>query len=413
MLRKMKLGTKIVTGFLVVTAIAGAMGVVGYAGMSRIMTVVNDEILGNRLPSVQSLLIMKESQQAVLVGERGLVIRRLMDPEKRKAQYAYMDNAWKRAEEGWKVYEPLPQTKEEEQMWKAFVPLWEEWKKDHQKVVDLSREKDRLVAAGTDLSDRKIAAIDESALDAMLAARPSFLASNELLEKIIDLNEKLAMAAGKEAGATARNAKFMLIGAILLAVILSLALGLFMARMVSRPVKVLADEAEKIAEGDLTVAVQHRSHDEIGQLADSFRKMVENLRELIGKISQSSDLVASAASQLSSASEQIATGAEEVAAQAGTVATASEEMAATSSDIARNCGIAADESRTASDTAQNGVSVVDGTILSMQQIAERVKDSAKSVEGLGSRSDHIGEIIGTIEDIADQTNLLALNAAIE
>jgi len=159
--------------------------------------------------------------------------------------------------------------------------------------------------------------------------------------------------------------------------------------------------------------IHHQSRDEIGQLADSFRKMVANLRDLIGKISQSSETVAAAATQLSAASVQIATGAEELAAQAGTVATASEEMAATSMDIASNCGLAADESRSAKDRALVGAEVVDGMITTMLQIAGKVQESAKAVEELGSRSDQIGAIIGTIEDIADQTNLLALNAAIE
>jgi methyl-accepting chemotaxis protein len=407
MFKKMKLGAKIVSGFLAVTVIAAVMGIVGYEGMSRIMA-QTDEITGNRLPSVQSLLIMSEAQQAVIVGERGLINKRFMEPQVREAQYAYIEGALKRAGDAWKVFEPLPQTKEEDKLWKDFVHLWKQWEKEHQKVVDLSREKDSLA-----LNDQRIAAIDETVIEASMSARKSFLASRELLSKIIEMNEMLAKESGNAATAVARNAKLMLIGAMLAAVLLSLGLGFFIARMISMPVKLLSAEAEKIAHGDLSVEIYHRSQDEIGQLADSFREMVSNLRELIGKVSLGSETVASAATELSAASLQIATGAEELAAQAGTVATASEEMAATSMEIAHNCGMAADESRSANDTAITGATVVDGTITAMMQIARRVKESADTVEGLGVKSDQIGAIIGTIEDIADQTNLLALNAAIE
>jgi methyl-accepting chemotaxis protein len=95
------------------------------------------------------------------------------------------------------------------------------------------------------------------------------------------------------------------------------------------------------------------------------------------------------------------------------VATASEEMAATSSDIARNCTMTADASQQSTDAANRGSMVVQQTITGMNVIADRVRETAMTIEALGARSEQIGEIIGTIEDIADQTNLLALNAAIE
>jgi len=128
---------------------------------------------------------------------------------------------------------------------------------------------------------------------------------------------------------------------------------------------------------------------------------------------QSSVQVAAAAGELNANAEQIATGAEEVAAQTGTVATASEEMAATSMSIAQSCHHAAEGSEHASSRARVGAEVVDQTVAVMGRIAAQVTSSAATVAGLGARSDQIGEIIGTIEDIADQTNLLALNAAIE
>ena len=88
-------------------------------------------------------------------------------------------------------------------------------------------------------------------------------------------------------------------------------------------------------------------------------------------------------------------------------------MSATSADIAQNCQIAAEGAQRATKAAQLGAVVVDKTVVVMGQIADKVQQSAQTVEALGERSDQIGAIIGTIEDIADQTNLLALNAAIE
>jgi methyl-accepting chemotaxis protein len=196
-------------------------------------------------------------------------------------------------------------------------------------------------------------------------------------------------------------------------VLLSLAIAFVITRSITIPVANLASQADLLAQGDLQVTITNNSRDEIGHLSNSFIKMAENFRNIISQVASTSTQVASAASQLNSTAEQIATGAEEVAAQAATVATAGEEMSATSDDIAQNCQMAAEGAQRASQTAHNGAEVVEKTVAVMAQIALRVQESAKTVESLGARSDQIGAIIGTIEDIADQTNLLALNAAIE
>ena len=195
--------------------------------------------------------------------------------------------------------------------------------------------------------------------------------------------------------------------------VLTILLALFIARSITVPASILAKQTAQVAKGELDIQVSCSSSDEIGQLACSFKTMTESLRSIISQVAGTSTQVAAAANQLNLSAEQIATGAEEVAAQAATVATAGEEMSATSGDIAQNCQMAAEGAQRASQSAQNGAAVVDATIAVMSQIADKVEESAKTVERLGTRSEQIGAIIGTIEDIADQTNLLALNAAIE
>ncbi|MDO9069618.1 MAG: methyl-accepting chemotaxis protein, partial [Deltaproteobacteria bacterium] len=201
--------------------------------------------------------------------------------------------------------------------------------------------------------------------------------------------------------------------ALFLLILLTLILAIFIARSITVPAAVLASQAEQVARGELNIEVVCSSDDEIGRLACSFKMMTENLRTIISQVAGTSNQVAAAAIQLTSTAEQIATGAEEVAAQSGNVATAGEEMSATSGDIAQNCQMAAEGAQRASQSAESGVAVVEATIGVMGQIADKVQESARTVESLGARSDQIGTIIGTIEDIADQTNLLALNAAIE
>jgi methyl-accepting chemotaxis protein len=190
---------------------------------------------------------------------------------------------------------------------------------------------------------------------------------------------------------------------------------LFLRRSIIRPLRAILDEVRLLAsgEGDLTKRVEVSGNDEIAELGSRLNIFIEKLHDIISKVCTSSKQLASSSQELQSTSKQMRDGTSQLLAQSATLATAGEEMSATSSDIADNCHNAASNAAGANLKAAEGATVVGHSITIMSTISEQVQNAAKTVDALGKRSDQIGAIVETIEDIADQTNLLALNAAIE
>jgi methyl-accepting chemotaxis protein len=206
---------------------------------------------------------------------------------------------------------------------------------------------------------------------------------------------------------------YLILAVVLAAICIISTLSLMVTRRLLRQIgsepQQLAEIADRVAEGNLTCSFD----EDKGGIYAAMRQMVLQLRQVMQRVNQSSRSISAAAVVLNDSADQMASSALAIVSQADTVATASEEMASTSLDIAHNCHLAAENSDMASKTAQSGALIVRNTVDGMERIAARVQHSASMVEQLGVRSDQIGTIVATIEDIADQTNLLALNAAIE
>ena len=200
---------------------------------------------------------------------------------------------------------------------------------------------------------------------------------------------------------------------VALAAILSLAAYLVLHNALV-PLRKLIATLQNVAEGDgdLTHRLQVGT-DEIGAASIYFNKFIEKVHAIVISVAENTSSVACASADLHKSTGRLAETTDEVAAQTVTVSTAGEEMAATSADISQNCLHAVESAERACQLATVGVADVERTILGMKIINEKVRITSVSVSSLGAKSEKIGDIIGTIQDIADQTNLLALNAAIE
>jgi len=231
---------------------------------------------------------------------------------------------------------------------------------------------------------------------------------------VVSLNKQVKQKTeAEDAAQAARQHTLLVVSIVSFAVVF---LGtFFFARSLSnrlhQTVSALADLAE--GQGDLTARLPCDAKDEMGDIGRYFNEFVEKLGNTILQVSSNIARLAIATEEISASANQQSTGMEAQKGQTQQVATAMHQMASTVAQISQTSSSAAEAARKASATAQDGGKIVEGTLKKMREIAVSVGETAKKVNGLGARSDQIGQIIETIDDIADQTNLLALNAAIE
>jgi methyl-accepting chemotaxis protein len=395
-MKNLKIGVRLGLGFGCMVVLISVMAMFAFMELRKIKAQV-DEITSIDIPKVQKAAEALEDIQNVCRSV--VMIVAVADPDFRAKEQKYIEEQRANYRASFKKLEEL----EKSEKGKALI---ERVKQSTAKLADVNNKIIPLALAGNQAEADKI-------------LKETWDSAFKLMETaFVDLGkyeDEQAVEAEKEAATVYKTAITGLLIVCIITILIAIACGVLITRGITVPLGRMRDMLQDIAqgEGDLTKRLNADSKDELGEVSRWFNTFVDKLHGIINKISDTTNLVASASTQLNATAQMMATGSEEVSAQVGTVATAGEEMSATSGDIAQNCQFAAEASQQASTAAVTGAKVVDETIFLMNSIAGLVRNSANAVESLGNRSDQIGAIVGTIEDIADQTNLLALNAAIE
>jgi len=166
-------------------------------------------------------------------------------------------------------------------------------------------------------------------------------------------------------------------------------------------------------EGDLTLRIPVKGHDEIAELSKYFNQFIENVQHIVRDVQKSADSVSIGTSALASTTEELNLTFNEQAENVSSVASAMEELNSTTTEISDSSMNALDKARESGDITAEGKVKIEESVSKIQDIMEQTKLLGETVSNLAGSSAKIAEIVNVINDIADQTNLLALNAAIE
>ena len=367
-MKDMKLSVKLIGGFSIVAAITLIVGLIGFWGVAQTDNALTD-LDENSLPSVAALQTINEAQTAVDAAQSMLLVPEVFSSSADRArENKEIADAFGRVDKAWKIYAPLPQSKEEAAIWKAFVPAWEAWKKDSQRFDDLIKAGQRAEALSL----------------AMGKMRVSFDLAEKHIDELVQINIKNGRESGDRAMAQADVARILVVAGMLIGFIAALLLGIFLSRSITKPIN-----------------------------------------RVVAGLTDGADQVASAASQVSSASQSLAEGSSEQAASLEETSSSMEEMSSMTKQNADNAG----QAKAMMVDAKNIVEKVSGhmdemsmAIVEITKSSEETSKIIKTIDEIAFQTNLLalnaaveaaraGEAGAGFAVVADEVRNLAMRAA--
>jgi methyl-accepting chemotaxis protein len=276
------------------------------------------------------------------------------------------------------------------------------------------------------LIDRRLAVLADAALrrrEKGFAAAVASAQQSSGPERMAEIRTLLAAAEDQErtllgqreelARAGAENADRTILYGNLIGLFLVACIGIAMRRSIIGPLGEFQQLATSVAAGDLTRKSAREGGDELGQLAHALNQMVGRMRTMATQTRAVTESLSAATMEiLSSARQQSAVNGEQVAAY--------QETNATMQQVSKSCFQISEKAKQVTITAEavslaniSGLDAVQKTNQTVEAIHEQAEAVAQNIVSLSEKTQAVGDILATVNDIAEQSHLLALNAAIE
>ncbi len=377
----MKVGMRIGLAFAAVLLMSGLLGLLSISRLGLIQASAGD-LATNWMPSIKAISeIDGELQQLRRLELRICILESVAEVQ--AAMESMKELRDKRLPERIKVYLPLIASPEEEAAWNAAKGRIDAYLAVQDRLVEQRKAGNRAEYQG-------------------IATGDSFRAMGEssaALAKVIKINEDGAAASYAEAKSTYSSVRITLVVLLVLQLAAGVVIGAFLTRNTVDPLQRMVSVAERVAGGDLAVAVDTSRRDEFGSLAGALEDMRQALNRSIGAVRTSAESIAMSSSE-------VAAGSSDLSARTEQMASSLEETSATMQTLNETVRQNADATRQASSLARNASQIA-------EQGGEVVGRVVGTMEEINTSSRKISDIISVIDGIAFQTNILALNAAVE
>ena len=308
----------------------------------------------------------------------------------------------------------------------------------HDELLALSRDPSKTAETRAFLrGDRGSALYDE------LGAR---------IEELVQQARQHSHADAEGNAAALGSLRLLAVVVVLACVLIGVALLLAVTRALVARVRRIEAAAHAMARGDLHHELRHEAGDELGALAESFRRssgsltavtaelqmliqasqagrvgvrgnaarfegayaelvagtnaLLDSLAEPLRFVARNTDALASSSEQLTAVSQQLGASASETSAQTQVMSAAAEQVSHSIHSVATSTEEMSASIREIARSASESAHIA-------SQAVKLAETTNATVGKLGTSAIDIGKVIKVVAAIAQQTNLLALNATIE